>query len=281
MRATAMQASTSVTQSNPDWSVGYGYQFWQSRHNSYRGDGAFGQFCLVLPEHDAVVAITSGTNDLQGVLDKVWAHLLPAMGAESLPADGEALSQPQHAQQDRHGSGLHEVVPAIPPRRGSTQARHGRQVSARRSRSGIRRASAAASFRTSASRTVWVSGAASWGMAGGSLALVMLTIGSTSFDPPTGKIGYVNVNIALSLASRPFFEARRGKLHGFRFRDPFDFKSCAPSAVIAPTDQVIGAGDGIIHYLDSKGEARLKFNTGDEVRRVAAMLSPKSHQKSL
>jgi uncharacterized protein (TIGR02217 family) len=41
-----------------------------------------------------------------------------------------------------------------------------------------------------------------------------------------------------------FFEARRGKLHGFRFRDPFDFKSCAPSAAIAPTDQVIGEGDG-------------------------------------
>lgn len=41
-----------------------------------------------------------------------------------------------------------------------------------------------------------------------------------------------------------FFEARRGKLHGFRFRDPFDFKSCAPSAVIAPTDQMIGEGDG-------------------------------------
>lgn len=41
-----------------------------------------------------------------------------------------------------------------------------------------------------------------------------------------------------------FFEARRGRLHGFRFRDPFDFKSCAPSAAIAPTDQVIGEGDG-------------------------------------
>jgi uncharacterized protein (TIGR02217 family) len=41
-----------------------------------------------------------------------------------------------------------------------------------------------------------------------------------------------------------FFEARRGKLHGFRFRDPFDFKSCAPSAAIAPIDQVIGEGDG-------------------------------------
>ena len=41
-----------------------------------------------------------------------------------------------------------------------------------------------------------------------------------------------------------FFEARRGKLHGFRFRDPFDFKSCAPSATPAATDQMLGEGDG-------------------------------------
>lgn len=41
-----------------------------------------------------------------------------------------------------------------------------------------------------------------------------------------------------------FFEARRGKLHGFRFRDPFDCKSCAPSATPAATDQLIGLGDG-------------------------------------
>lgn len=41
-----------------------------------------------------------------------------------------------------------------------------------------------------------------------------------------------------------FFEARRGKLHGFRFRDPFDCKSCAPSAAPGPGDQQIGVGDG-------------------------------------
>ncbi len=46
-----------------------------------------------------------------------------------------------------------------------------------------------------------------------------------------------------------FFEARRGKLHGFRFRDPFDFKSCAPSAAITATDQVIGIGDGEITIM--------------------------------
>ena len=41
-----------------------------------------------------------------------------------------------------------------------------------------------------------------------------------------------------------FFEARRGRLHGFRFKDFADFKSCAPSATTAATDQAIGTGDG-------------------------------------
>lgn len=41
-----------------------------------------------------------------------------------------------------------------------------------------------------------------------------------------------------------FFEARNGRLHGFRFKDWSDYKSCAPSAVLAPTDQLIGTGDG-------------------------------------
>ena len=62
-----------------DWSQGYGYGFWMSRHG-YRGDGAYGQFCLVLPEQDAVVAITGGTEAMQTVLDQVWEHLLPSLG---------------------------------------------------------------------------------------------------------------------------------------------------------------------------------------------------------
>lgn len=41
-----------------------------------------------------------------------------------------------------------------------------------------------------------------------------------------------------------FFEARNGRLHGFRFRDWGDHKSCLPSQVPAPTDQPIGTGDG-------------------------------------
>jgi hypothetical protein len=81
--------------SNPesDWDQGYGYQFWQCRHNAFRGDGAFGQYCIVMPKQDAVIAITSGSDDLQGILDIVWEHLLPAMKEGSLPPDETSLEQ--------------------------------------------------------------------------------------------------------------------------------------------------------------------------------------------
>ncbi|MFI8891529.1 serine hydrolase domain-containing protein [Streptomyces paradoxus] len=66
-----------------DWDQGYGYQFWTSRHG-YRGDGAYGQFCLVLPEQDVVIASTAATERMQQYLNLVWEHLLPAFGPERL-----------------------------------------------------------------------------------------------------------------------------------------------------------------------------------------------------
>ena len=71
---------------DPDWRQGYGFQFWMSRHG-YRGDGAFGQFCVILPEQDAVVVTTASTRDMQAMLDAMWAHLLPALG-QSAPDIG-------------------------------------------------------------------------------------------------------------------------------------------------------------------------------------------------
>ena len=41
-----------------------------------------------------------------------------------------------------------------------------------------------------------------------------------------------------------FFEARLGRLYGFRFKDFADFKSCAPGAAVTPADQSVGTGDG-------------------------------------
>ena len=54
-----------------------------------------------------------------------------------------------------------------------------------------------------------------------------------------------------------FFEARRGRLYGFRFRDFADWKSCAPGGVVGALDQALGEGDGtrtVFHLLKRYGE---------------------------
>jgi hypothetical protein len=60
--------------------------------NGFRGDGAYGQFCLVLPEHDAVLAMTAETTQMQEVLDAVWEHLLPGFDAAGSAAADTELS---------------------------------------------------------------------------------------------------------------------------------------------------------------------------------------------
>lgn len=74
-----------------DWRQGYGYQFWVCRHGAFRGDGAFGQFCVVMPDADAVVACTAQVLEMQAELDLIWEHLLPAVsGSGRADADGDA-----------------------------------------------------------------------------------------------------------------------------------------------------------------------------------------------
>lgn len=62
-----------------DWVQGYGYQMWRCRNNAYRADGAGGQFILVMPDKDAVVALTAWTSNTQKELNLVWDHLLPVL----------------------------------------------------------------------------------------------------------------------------------------------------------------------------------------------------------
>ena len=76
-----------------DWLQGYGYHFWMSRHG-FRGDGALGQFCLVLPDQDLVVAMTAAATDMQAALDAVWDCLLPGVDDTApAPNDEAALAQ--------------------------------------------------------------------------------------------------------------------------------------------------------------------------------------------
>jgi CubicO group peptidase (beta-lactamase class C family) len=88
-RATRKHVDSDADQGRDvDWRQGYGYQYWMARHG-FRGDGAFGQFCLVLPEHDLVIATTACTPDMQPVLDVVWDRILPALDTP-VGADDEA-----------------------------------------------------------------------------------------------------------------------------------------------------------------------------------------------
>jgi len=88
-QATSRQVSNGSDPAR-DWDQGYGFQFWRCRHGAYRGDGAHGQFCIVLPEQDAVIAITANTKDMQAQLNVVWDHLLAAFHPSPLPANATA-----------------------------------------------------------------------------------------------------------------------------------------------------------------------------------------------
>jgi len=89
--ASRSHAST-AHEGSADWQQGYGFQFWVSTHG-YRADGAYGQFSLVVPEHDLVVAITSQTTDTRALLDLVWATVLPSLGAGGSADDDARLAE--------------------------------------------------------------------------------------------------------------------------------------------------------------------------------------------
>lgn len=73
------------------WGYGYGYQFWLNPPGGYRADGAFGQYSMILPEQDAVVAITSESIATKTTMQIVWDNLLPEMkSASPLPKDRAA-----------------------------------------------------------------------------------------------------------------------------------------------------------------------------------------------
>lgn len=85
-----MPGADQAVRDSSDWLQGYCYQFWRSRHNAYRGDGAFGQYMIVMPDQDAVLAITSETSDMQEEINLVWKYLLPGIKDKKLPVNTAA-----------------------------------------------------------------------------------------------------------------------------------------------------------------------------------------------
>jgi CubicO group peptidase (beta-lactamase class C family) len=109
--ATRPQVST-AGEGSTDWNLGYGFQFWMSQHG-YRGDGAYGQFCLVLPEHDAVLALTTESTETQALLELVWSLLVPAFDrATDAAADARLASRLAQARLATPARAPHPEDPA-------------------------------------------------------------------------------------------------------------------------------------------------------------------------
>jgi CubicO group peptidase (beta-lactamase class C family) len=77
--ATSKEIDNPKVGGDPDWTQGYGYQFWRCRHDFYRADGAGGQLCIVMPQHDAVVVVTAQTAHMKQLMEAVWNLLLPGL----------------------------------------------------------------------------------------------------------------------------------------------------------------------------------------------------------
>lgn len=90
-QASTAQIDNSTWGLEPDWQQGYGFQLWRCRHDSFRGDGAFGQFMVVVPWAELVIATTAQTWRMQELADLFWQHLLPAVDATPAAAAAPAV----------------------------------------------------------------------------------------------------------------------------------------------------------------------------------------------
>ncbi|MEU0093305.1 serine hydrolase [Kribbella sp. NPDC006257] len=79
----------------PDFLCGYGYQFWRSRHGFF-ANGAFGQQCLVVPDHDLVIVVTSALDERQPIPGAFWDFLLPGLDHPDTPEDDHLLTTRLH-----------------------------------------------------------------------------------------------------------------------------------------------------------------------------------------
>lgn len=88
----ATSKQTTSQAGDNDWSQGYGYQFWRCKPGFYRGDGAYGQFCMIMPEQDAVLVMTCESFNLQKTMDTAYQTILPAIKNATLPENPAELS---------------------------------------------------------------------------------------------------------------------------------------------------------------------------------------------
>ncbi|AWV99143.1 serine hydrolase domain-containing protein [Arcticibacterium luteifluviistationis] len=93
--AEASKKHTESQQGDGDWSQGYGYQFWRCKPEPgfYRGDGAYGQYCIIIPQYDMTIAVTSESFDMGKSMQIIWDTILPAVEGKPLRENRKAHAE--------------------------------------------------------------------------------------------------------------------------------------------------------------------------------------------
>lgn len=89
-QATSRQIDNGGRGASRDWEAGYGYQFWMCENGSFRGDGMYGQLCVMNRKKNAVLAMTAFVDDIQAELDVYFDEVLSKMQDAPLAQDPEA-----------------------------------------------------------------------------------------------------------------------------------------------------------------------------------------------
>lgn len=127
LASTAHISTADREDATAEWLKGYGYQVWMSREG-FRMDGAHGQYAVILPDRETVIAITSAEPvTSQPLLDLVWEHLVPGLGTPASPERAERLAQlsvPVPRDAGTYGSWQHTGPVAVRPSLGLGAEQH-------------------------------------------------------------------------------------------------------------------------------------------------------------
>ncbi|WP_341227056.1 serine hydrolase [uncultured Arcticibacterium sp.] len=93
--AEASKKHTKSQEGDGDWSQGYGYQFWRCKPEPgfYRGDGAYGQYCIIIPPYDMTIVVTSESFDMGKSMQIIWDTILPAVEGKPLRENRKAHAE--------------------------------------------------------------------------------------------------------------------------------------------------------------------------------------------
>lgn len=89
--------SIDINNGSPDWTAGYGYQFWRNDREGYRGDGAFGQLCMVFPESDILVTMLGEVGNMALEVELIYKLLDTMYGDDSDASELDAITKTAYA----------------------------------------------------------------------------------------------------------------------------------------------------------------------------------------